>query len=152
MGFEDEVPSEVMAEYNKMEKTKNMDNELKLEVVGSKEEEKNLDVGGLQTGSITPEQFVKSVLAREGGDPARAEQAADSIRKFWVNELEEYIKWEKSGKIGPKIGVSPEEFNEGVYKSAMKMLKKREGLTEKEKAREAAHKATLERITGKRAA
>jgi len=110
------------------------------------------DVGSFQAGLMSPEDFVKSVLAREGGDPARAEQAADSIRKFWVNELEEYIEWEKNGKIGPQVGVSPKEFNEGVYKSAVKMLKKRGGPTEKEKARKAAHKATLERVTGKRAA
>lgn len=97
------------------------------------------DIGSLQAGLMSPEDFVKSVFAREGGDPARAEQAADSIKKFWVTQLD-------SGKI------TPQEFSEGVYKSAVKMLKKREDPTEKDKAREAAHKATLERVTGKRRA
>ncbi|RPI70295.1 MAG: hypothetical protein EHM45_25050 [Desulfobacteraceae bacterium] len=141
-----------MAEYKKMEETKNMNNEPKRGVVGSKEAEKETDVGSFQAGFTSPEDFVKSVLAREGGDPARAEQAAHSIQEFWVNGLKRYVEWKEGGEIGPPVGISPEKFSEGVYESAVKMLKKREGQTEKEKAREAAHRATLERVTGKRAA
>ncbi|MBI5071631.1 hypothetical protein HZB93_01925 [Candidatus Falkowbacteria bacterium] len=131
---EGEVPPEVAAEYEKME-GKNM--EPKHEAAAAVERE--TDVGSLQAGVLSPEDFVKSVLAREGGDPRRAVMATHSIKEFWIKQLDE-------GNI------TPQEFSDGVYNAAVKMLKERKGPTEKEKAREEAQKARLENIRGRRAA
>jgi len=128
------MPPVLDPEYAKNKGGKNM--EPKHEVASA---EKEADVGSLLAGLMAPEDFAKSVLAREGGDERRVAMAAHSIKEFWLKQLDE-------GRI------TPEEFENGVYDAAVKMLKERKGPTEKEKAREAAHQATLERVRGKRAA
>ncbi len=114
------------------------------------EKEADEDVGSLQAGAISPEQFVDNILTRGSGDdkvkltPKRREGAITAI-KSWVRKLQ-----------NKEPGMTAEYFHDNVYKAAVKALTEPAGMSEEEKAREearrAAHKATLERVTGKKAA
>jgi hypothetical protein len=133
MFTEGEVPPEVAAEYKKMEGEKNMEKP-KLEVVGSKDEERELDVGDLirDLGDMQDEvaveaaskTFVQRVLAREGGDQTKAEAATRALKFSWVNLF-------KEGRMKPEV------FQEGIYSAVVKMLKPTEQPPAKEKEKEA---------------
>lgn len=131
---EGEVPPEVAAEYKKMEGEKNMEKSREGHFEGGKEEL----VGNLQAGLMSPENFVAEVLAREGGDPKRAEMAAHSIKEFWIRQLDEGT-------------LAPEKFESAVYDAAAKMLKAKE-LSQKDKEREEIRKERIKNVLGRRVA
>lgn len=134
---EGEVPPEVAAEYEKMKGEKNMEKP-KLEVVGSAED-KEIDIGSLQAGIMEAEDFVKAVLAREGGDSKRIDMAAHSVKEFWLKQLDEGA-------------LSPEEFGKGIYDAVKKMLGQAEKPSAKEKEREKIRKERVKSAIGRRAA
>jgi len=105
---------------------------------GSFEGGKEELVGNLQAGLMSPENFVAEVLAREGGDPKRAEMAAHSIKEFWIRQLDEGT-------------LAPEKFESAVYDAAAKMLKAKE-LSQKDKEREEIRKERIKNVLGRRAA
>ena len=122
MAIEGEVPPEVMAEYNKMKGAQTMEPKREIHFEGSKEEL----IGNLQAGLMKPEDFVNEVLAREGGNPRRAEATARMLKFSWLDLLEK-------GKM------SPEHFSEGVYDKVKDSLNKKamaEGKSEEEVAQE----------------
>lgn len=131
---EGKVPPEVAAEYKKMEGEKDMEKARESRFAGSKEEL----IGNLQAGLMSSENFVTEVLAREGGDPKRAEMAAHSIKEFWVRQLDEGT-------------LAPEKFESAIYDAAVKMLKVKE-LSQKEKEREEIRKERIKSALGKRVA
>ncbi|MFZ5364295.1 MAG: hypothetical protein ACOZAG_02325 [Patescibacteria group bacterium] len=131
---EGEVPPEVAAEYERMKGEKNMEKERRaVDLTADKEE----DVGSLLAGVMSPEDFVKSVLEREGGDPKRAEMATRSIKEFWLKQLDEGT-------------LTPEKFEQGVYDAAAKMLKTKE-VSRRDEEREEMRKERIKGALGRRA-
>lgn len=132
---EGEVPPEVTAEYKKMEGEKNMEPKREVADLAA---EKETDIGSLQAGLMSPEDFVQRVLEREGGDPKRAEAAARSVKEFWFRQLDE-------GRL------KPEEFEKGVYNAVVRMLKSKE-VSPKDQEREVIRGERIKSAIGRRAA
>ncbi|MFA5128760.1 MAG: hypothetical protein WC445_02200 [Patescibacteria group bacterium] len=132
---EGEVPPEVAAEYEKMGGEKNMEQKHEGAAAAA---ERETDVGSLLAGVMSPEDFVKSVLDREGGDPKRLEMATLSIKEFWLKQLDEGT-------------LTPEKFEEGVYGAAMRMLKVKE-MSREEQEKEDIRRERIKNALGKRAA
>ena len=99
--------------------------------------DREADVGSLLAGVMKPEDFVKSVLEREGGDSNRVEMAARSIKEFWLKQLDEGT-------------LTPEKFEQGVYDAAVRMLKGKE-VSQRDEERAGMREERIKGALGRRA-